>query len=342
LAALLLAVAAVQYARAYTPPSSPLQRYEFQEAHMGTVFRTVLYARDPSSAAHAQRAAFQRIAELDARFSDYNPASELSVLVRRAADGPVPVSEDLFAVLGAAQALAVRTSGAFDVTAGASTHLWRRARRIGRLPTEADVEAARRASGYAHLMLDAADRTVRLGRVGVQLDLGGVAKGYAADAALAEARDRGVSRALVEAGGDVAAGDAPPGADGWEVRLADWDSTSNRGTTIVIARAAVSTSGDLEQWLEADGVRHSHIVDPRTGRALTVRRLVSVIASDATTSDMLATAASVLGASDALPLVDETPGGAILMGTEGVNGMVHWAASSRWPAPRPDEPSRTR
>jgi thiamine biosynthesis lipoprotein len=133
----------------------------------------------------------------------------------------------------------------------------------------------------------------------------------------------------------VAAGDAPPGAKGWEVRLAGWDSRPDLQTTLVLSRAAVSTSGDLEQWLDADGVRHSHIVDPRTGRALTERRLVSVIASDATTSDMLATAASVLGAPDAIRLVDETPASAILMISEGVHGVVRWTASSRWPAPDP-------
>lgn len=305
-----------------------LRRHEFEEAHMGTIVRIVLYASDASAAAAASRAAFRRIAELDSRLSDYKPDSELNRAVREAASGPVPVGADLFAVLSAAQTLAARTAGAFDVTAGALTRVWRRARRVNQLPTDEEIEAARAAGGHEHLVLDAASRTLRLLRPGMRLDLGGIAKGYAADAALAALRGSGCPRALVAVGGDIAAGDAPPRTAGWEVRLASLDE---RPATVVLSRSAVSTSGDTEQWLEAGGVRYSHIIDPRTGRALSGARLVSVIAARAMTSDMLATAASILGVPEAIRLIEDTPGAAALVATRARTGGVQRTPSSRWP-----------
>ena len=343
-AVLFLAVPAAR-----VPPATPgaqarsvLERHEFHEPYMGTVCRIVLYSADASAAAAASRQAFRRIGELDRRFSDYRSDSELSRVVRDAASEPVTVSPDLFAILSTAQTLASRTGGAFDVTAGAITKLWRRARRIGELPSEADVTAARASSGYELLSLEAANRTVQFRQNGVQLDLGGIAKGYAADAALAEIRSSGFPRALVAVGGDIATGDAPPRAAGWEVGISEWGAGADAPALVVLSRSAISTSGDSEQWLEVDGVRYSHIVDPRTGRALTERRQVSVIAPRATTSDMLATSASVLGGAEAIRLVEETPGAAILTGTREKSGLVRWTASSRWPWPQPSGPETRR
>jgi thiamine biosynthesis lipoprotein len=326
-APLVLLAAVLQPAVPAAQPAA-LSEHEFHEHHMGTMFRIVLHATSRSVAERASARAFARIAELDARFSDYRHDSEVNRVSRDAVDRPVEVSGDLFDVLSTAQAMSVQSGGAFDVTAGALTHLWRRARRLGRLPAAADIETARRTSGYDALVLDAAARTVRLLRRGMRLDLGGIGKGYAADAALAELRGAGVTRALVAAGGDIAAGDAPPDAQGWTVRLAAFEGEAP-GSPLVLVRAAVSTSGDTEQWLEADGVRYSHIVDPRTGRALTERRLASVVARKATTSDMLATAVSVAGVKEGVRLVEGTPGAALLMGVER-RGEVEWTASARW------------
>ena len=308
-----------------------LHRYEFEQPHMGTLFRVVLYAADVSLAQSASRGAFERIAELDGRLSDYRSDSELSRVVREAGEAPVAISEDLFEVLSISQAFAIRTRGAFDVTSGAVTRLWRRARRLNELPEDRQLSAATAASGYRFLRLDPAARTVRLERSGMQLDLGGIGKGYAADRALERLRQAGISRALVAAGGDVVAGDPPPDADAWDVVLAGWNGGALGERALRLSRAAVSTSGDLEQWLEVDGVRYSHIVDPRTGQALTRRRLVSALAPDATTSDMLATAASVMEDDQAVRLADETPGAAILMWIRDEASGPRPVMSQRWP-----------
>lgn len=224
--------------------------------------------------------------------SDYRPSSELMRLGRHEAGTPVPVSEELFTVLSRAQQFAERSGGAFDVTTGPLVRLWREARRSGVLPDSAALDEARRRVGWQKLRLDPERRTVTLAVPGMQLDLGGIAKGHAADEALAVLREHGVDRALIEIGGDVRVGAPPPGEAGWEVEVAYAEAPHRRAS---LAESAISTSGDTEQFVEIGGRRYSHVVDPRTGLGLTSRVAATVIAPDAFTSDPLSTLLTVLG-----------------------------------------------
>src|SRR5690606_12641567 len=161
--------------------------------------------------------AFDRVLELDAVMSDYRPDSELSLLCDRAAQGAtaqmgkgdvgeagmIPVSEDLFDVLRRAKRISVLSGGAFDMTVGELTRLWREARRQGRLPGRGRLDKAMQRVGYEHLALDNAARTVRFGRPGARLDLGGIGKGYAADAAGRVLEAHGVRSYLIDMGGDL-------------------------------------------------------------------------------------------------------------------------------------------
>jgi thiamine biosynthesis lipoprotein len=252
------------------------ERFEGVEPHMGTLVRITIYAKDASP----MRAAFRRIGELDDRLSDYKPDSELNQLCRTH-DQPMRVSEDLFRVLEASKKLSAMTDGAFDVTIGPLTHLWR----IGKI---ADAETRARV-GWRNLVLDQKRRTVELRIPGMQLDLGAIAKGYAADEALKTLRALGVKRALIAVSGDIVAGDAPPGTKGWHIGL------EPAGGEILLRNAAVSTSGDSEQSREIGGVRYSHIIDPKTGLGLTSSIAVTVIARRGLDADPIATAVSVLG-----------------------------------------------
>jgi len=297
---------------------------------MGTTVRVVLYARTELAAERAAAAAFVRIAELDATLSDYRPESELSRLTRDGVRRPVAVSSDLFRVLEAAQGLAVRTGGAFDITVGPLSQLWRRARRQIELPSSAELAAARAVSRYTLLTLDRKAQTASVARAGMRLDAGGIAKGFAADEALATLRGLGVNQALVAMGGDLAVGDAPPEHAGWQVALAGLQDTGTApGSPIVVRNVGISTSGDAEQWVEIAGQRYSHIVDPNTGIGLTGHRSVTVVAGDAMTSDMLATAVNVLGPDDGIALVEGTPGVTALVGTVS-NGQESWRRSRAW------------
>jgi thiamine biosynthesis lipoprotein len=252
------------------------QLFEAVEPHMGTLVRIQLYTSSEAQAKAAFRAAFDRIAELDRLLSDYKPDSELNRL-------PPHVGPDLFRVLEASQRLAADSGGAFDVTVGAVTRLWRQARKEGRPP---DPEALRNAlnhTGYRKLHLDPAARGVTLDDPEIHLDLGGIAKGYAADEALAVLARAGIRSALVAVSGDLAFSGAPPGRRGWKIDAG--------GRVLELSNAAVSTSGAAEQHLGL----YSHIVDPATGLGITDPITVTIVAPHGIDSDGLATAVSILG-----------------------------------------------
>jgi thiamine biosynthesis lipoprotein len=245
--------------------------------------------------------------------SDYDPESELSRLSRSSPmTCGVRVSEDLWRVLTKSQALSERSEGAFDVTVGPLSKLWRRARRQRKRPSPERLEAARAAVGYRHLRLDPRRRAVQLVRPNMRLDLGGIAKGYAADEALAALRRMGLPRALINAGGDIAAGDPPPGRTMWKIGVAPLERDAAPSHHIGVANGAVATSGDAWQFVEINGARYSHIIDPRTGEGLTTLSSVTVVAPDCATADSLASAVSVLGPDEGLALVEETPCAAAL------------------------------
>ena len=293
------------------PPT--LTRYEFSQPQMGLPFRLVFYTTDAGAANTAMTAAFARIRQLNDSLSDYDPDSELSRLSQTAGSGAaVPVGGDLWRVLARAQQLAERSGGAFDITVGPVIQLWRKARREKKLPAPERLAAARAAVGWKNLRLDPRRHTATLLVPDMRLDLGAIAKGYAIDEALAVLRAHGVRRALVSGGGDLCAGEPPPGKAGWRIELAPLDVPHAPPAQFVsLAHAGLATSGDLFQHLEIDGRRYSHIVDPRTGVGLTDHSLVTIIARDCLTADSLATAVSVLGPEAGLKLVESTRGAAM-------------------------------
>ena len=279
------------------------ERYEYRQTRMGMAVRVVLYAPTDSAARRAGHAAFRKMAALESILSSYRDSSELNRLSRRAGTGPVPVSEPLFTVLRHAQRLARRSGGAFDATAGPLFALWADARRRGVLP---DSSARRRAAarvGWRHVTLNERRRTVRLRAEGMQLNVGAIAKGFILDRALDTLAAEGISRAMVEAGGDLVVSGPPPGTDGWHVRL---PGAGPRGSarSVRLRDAAVATSGDTEQFVEIDGTRYSHVVDPRTGLGLTHRLLVTVVADEGGVADGLATTVGVLGRTEGRAFLD--------------------------------------
>ncbi len=278
-------------------PAQALERFDFSAPLMATTFRITLHADSKKQAETAAAAAFKRIAALNAICSDYEPNSELLQLCNTGPNQPFQASADLFALITRALELSRLTDGAFDITCGNLTHLWRRTKRTHKLPPADRLQQALAATDWHAVQLDAKAHTITLLRPGMLLDLGGIAKGYAADAALRVLRDLGLTRALVIAGGDIAIGDPPPGTDAWDIKLRQFTQPSPAEDliTVRLKNCAVSTSGDLYQFTEIDGTRYSHIISPQTGLGLTTRIACSVIAPDCTTSDALATAMCVMG-----------------------------------------------
>jgi FAD:protein FMN transferase len=288
--------------------TTSLQPYEAVEPHMGTLFRIKLYAADQQHADTAFRAAFARVAQLDAELSDYLPDSELNRLSTTAVKRPVKISDDLLRVIEASQKLAVQTDGAFDITIGPLSHLWREARKTKRIPDAQAIAEAKEKCGYRKLRLDAAARTVAFDRAGMQLDVGAIAKGYAADEALAVITKQGIRSALVAASGDLAFSDAPPGATGWKIGIDSLDDARRPFTRILkLTNRAVSTSGAEEQHLDAGKVRYSHIIEPNSGMGVTRNLTVTVVATKGIDADGLDTAISVVGLERGKALIEQYP-----------------------------------
>ena len=290
-----------------------LERFEAVEPHMGSMVRIVVNAKDQAQARQAFQAAFARVGELDGTLSDFKPESELN---RLCAARSMVVSRDLFRVLEASQRLAAESDGAFDITIGPLIRLWREVRKTRVLPDPSVVEAVRARTGWRKLTLNPATRRATLAAPDMQLDVGGIAKGYIADEALAVLKQHGIHSALVAASGDIVVSDPPPGKGGWEVTVELLGGTRD----IRLRNAAVSTAGDTEQFVEINGTRHSHIIDPKTGMALTHRIAVSVIASTGLEADGLDTTISVLGAARGVALMKRHPKAKAFIVTE--DGVV--------------------
>lgn len=261
-------------------------KFTYTEIHMGGEFRLTFYAPSQTQADQIAKAAYAEIERLEQIMSDYRQASEIRQLKSNV---KTKVSDPLFEVISAAQQISTQTDGAFDITAGPAVKLWRNARNTGRLPGPIEIKQALKFVDYRQITLDITDQSITVSKPGFAIDLGGIAKGYACDAALTVLKKNQITQAIVQAGGDITISDPPPDQEGWQVQI------PGEPTPRPYSNCAISTSGDTEQFIELNGVRYSHIVDPRTGIGVTNRVIATVIADRGLTSDPLATALCVQG-----------------------------------------------
>jgi thiamine biosynthesis lipoprotein len=323
-------------ARASGHPGAPgLERHEYSLTRMGTLVRVVLYTRDEEQAQRAASAVFDRIEALEDALSDYRDESELNRLTREAVNRPQAVSPELFYVLKQSQKFSQLSSGAFDITIGPVVRLWREARRAHRLPEAAKLEKARELVDYRNIELDPGTRTVMLKRHGMQLDLGGIAKGYAADQALEALQARETHTALIALGGDIRVSGIPPGTHGWKIDVENPDSQGRKSLcTVQLQGGAISTSGDTQQFLESGGERISHIINPASGLGLKTAASTTVIAQDGITADALATALSVMPVEQGLRLIESVEGASAFLVRRTANGFQFFHSPGFPPACR--------
>ena len=286
-------------------PRTGLQRFDYAEPHMGVPFRISVYARDQRAANNATTAAFKRIAALNDVFSDYSTTSEVTRLRQYRVGEPVAVSNDLAKLLGRSLSFSKRTRGAFDVTVGPLVRQWRRTQRRKQLPQADTLQTAKSRSGHQRLQLTGTE--LRFNVDGMRLDFGAIAKGFACDEAITVLTKHGIASALVDGGGDICLSAAPPGKTGWRIQI-EPEKPGEPAPLLVLKNCAVATSGDRYRFVEINGKRYSHIVDPRTGLGLTSRLTVTIVAPNATDADAVASAVSVLGVKDGVKFVESVKG----------------------------------
>ena len=294
--------------------AADLQQFTYQQQKMGTVFQLVLYCDDEKKADAAAEAAWNRVDKLNDTFSDYDPNSEISLLSHRTDAGPMPapvdVSDDMWDLLSRSVEAAELSDGAFDITVGPLTRLQRQSRKDGKLPDPAKLKEALADIGYHYIKLDKEHRRVQLTHAHMQLDVGGIAKGYTSDQILKLLAQHGITRALVGSAGDITVGDPPPDRTDWRVAIQSLKDPQQISDYVHFHNFAVSTSGDTYRSATVNGRRYSHIIDPRSGLGLTYRIGVTTLAPQGTLADWSATAVSILGPEKGLAMIERLEGAA--------------------------------
>jgi thiamine biosynthesis lipoprotein len=257
-----------------------LARLELTEEAMGSSFSLVLFGPDRASLEAAAAAAFAEAHRLDRLLSNYLDESEWSAMNREAASRPVRVTPELFALLSDCLEYSRMSDGAFDITVGPLIKVWGFYKGEGGLPQPKKVRDALNRVGYRHVQLDPGPRTVRFARPGMNLDPGGIGKGYAVDRMVEVLKHAGVRIALVSASGSSIYGlGAPPDEpQGWPITIRTPRDPSAVATHVVLKNMSLSTSGNYEKFFWAEGRTYSHIVDPRTGYPAQGTSAVSVLA----------------------------------------------------------------
>lgn len=293
-----------------------------EEAIMGTAIRVELWS-DLRAAGHAAiDAVMDEMHRIDRAMSPYKPGSELSLINRDAAQRAVPLSDEMFRLLERALQFSALTDGAFDITYASVGHLYDY--REGVQPDADALARARQAIGWRHLLLDRAARTVRFAREGMRIDLGGFAKGYAVDNAALILRQRGVRHATVAAGGDSRVIGDRRGRP-WMIGVRHPRRDGEMVAMLPLEDVAISTSGDYERFFERDGVRHHHLIDPRTGDSPRGVHSVTILAADGLTCEALSKTVFVLGVERGLRFIEQRQPGVDAIVVDAA-GALHYSS----------------
>lgn len=319
-----------QAGRSSSRRTSQTKLYEQSQPAMGTVFTIYLYAGSEEQADGLFASAFEEIERLDRTLSNYRPDSELSRINRLAGHEAVTTDPEMFSLLQACLEYSRRSAGTFDITVGPLMRSWGFFRGEGRYPAPWQLDKAREKVGWKKVQLDAGARTVHFAVDGMELDLGGIGKGYAVDRVIRQLRTAGVKAAMVDAGSStIYALGAPPGKKGWLVRVPKPGDRTQTISTVVLRDKSLSTSGSYEKFFQLNGRTYCHIMDPRTGEPVEGMLQATVIAADGTTTEALSKPMFVMGTEAGTKYLAEFPEVAGLWVTGEIRAprMVQW----NWP-----------
>jgi thiamine biosynthesis lipoprotein len=296
-------------AREPPPAELSLYHYEATRLSMACVYAIDAYGPEAAALPGILEEAFDEVDRIDRLMSHYKADSPLSRVNREAARHPVAVEPELFDFIADALRYSYESGGAFDITVGPLMKAWGFFGGDGKMPGDAELATARRHVGARHLALNPAARTIAFDEPGVELDLGGIAKGYAVDRLVGLLRQRRIAAALISAGGSTIYGlGAPPGRNGWTVAIQDPIDSRKSAFAVTLRDRALSVAGRSEKWFESGGVKYSHIMDPRTGSPVQGMLSVAVLTGTGTAGDAIDDALFVMGSARGRTYLKSLPG----------------------------------
>lgn len=312
----------------FLPVTGHAEWYKEERAIMGTRIAVEFWDTDTQHAKQCAEQVFNEMRRIDVLMSPYKPDSELSRINQHAADEAVPISAEMLKLLQKSLQMSELSNGAFDITFSSVGYLYDY--RKGIKPSEEQIQQSLGNINYHHVLLDAANQSVRFSQPGVRIDLGGIAKGHAVDNSIAILVGCGIKGGLVSAGGDSRIlGDR--GNRPWMMGIRHPRQEGAVAVMLPLSNTAISTSGDYERFFIKDGQRYHHIISPRTGKSVSSTWSASVIGPDATTTDALSTTLFVLGPKEGLRLIETLSGiDAVIIDAE---GRMYYSSGLMPPAP---------
>ena len=296
-------------------------RFSFSEQKMGSPLNIIIYAQDSLIANKQARACFQLIDSLNHIFSNYDSSSELTRINNNAGIAKNIASPLMWELIMQSKEAYIKSKGAYNIAMGPLTQLWRTARRLKQFPNQVQIKNKLLLCDFNKIQFNNQDHSIYLSAKGMQLDFGGIGKGYIAQKVVDYLKKEGVTASLVDAGGDIVFGDAPPDKKGWIVGVNQPEKTDDLlPEKLQLHNMSVATSGDVYQFIEHAGKKYSHIINPLTGYGVTSLRNVTVIANNGADADWLATACSILPINEAKRLALSLH--AELLITERVNNQL--------------------
>jgi FAD:protein FMN transferase len=294
-----------------TPPETAWERFEISIPSMGSHLDMVVYAPNQQTAQKVMEAGLDEVERLVAVLSNYHPNSEISRLCASPPNQRFEVSEDLARVIMHSRRWHAWSNGKFDITVGPLTQLWRNSRKRKELPGDSEIAEAKLRCGWDAVETGFeqgdAPKWILLREPGMILDLSGIAVGYIVDRAFEKMVNLGPFPIMINAGGDIRVGQPPVGKEGWKITVSGLGKDSPPIANLILKDCAVTTSGDLVQFVEIDGRRYSHFIDPDLGAPIERRQSVTAIATTTVDADAGATALAVLGMDQAMESFDAMP-----------------------------------
>ena len=275
-----------------------LERFSYTKSKLGTEFSITFYTTDSLRADSVQRIAFEQVDQLNMVFSDYEYDSHAMKLSRlNSADTTLVIDAHMHRLLSKIQPLSAKTQGAIDVTIGPLTKLWRHAFRQQIFPDSSEILVAQNNVSFQFIEVLFNNR-IHIKNENLSLDFGSVAKGFIVDEVFEFFQRAGIESVLIDGGGDIRVGKAPPGKKGWDIML-------ENEAVLSMENRAIASSGSSHKYLEWNGKKYSHIINPRTGYGITNPKTITVEAATCVNADIFATLAIILEQDEIQKVLDD-------------------------------------